>query len=91
LFKRIIDLDRPQAARLLIACIHRYGTVVIYIVFTKLTAGFWLNAFGEQSIAWVFLGTIPSWIQLIVMQTMIMAINNYREKQQQTLTLSNRH
>ncbi|NQZ07751.1 MAG: histidine kinase [Algicola sp.] len=96
LFKRIVDLDRPQVVRLLIAlalslliaCIHRYGTVVIYIVFTKLTAGFWLNAFGEHSIAWVLRGTIPSWIQLILMQVMIMAINNYREKQQQTLKLS---
>ncbi|MCJ8273238.1 MAG: histidine kinase, partial [Psychrosphaera sp.] len=96
LFKRIFDLDKPQAVRLLIAlalslliaCIHRYGTVIIYIVFTKLTAGFWLNIFGEHSIAWVFRGTIPSWIQLVVMQVMIMAINNYREKQQQTLKLS---
>jgi len=96
LFNRITQLNQPTLIRvliglfasILIASLHRYGSVVIYIIYTKILNGFWLNAFGEHTIAWVIWGTIPSLMQLIVMQVLIVAINNYRDKQQQALELS---
>ena len=75
-------------ASIVIAMIHRYGALVIYILYFKLTSGHWLNAFGSHSLSWLFRGTIPSWIQLQVLLGSLLALSSYREKQQQALALS---
>ena len=84
----LIKLVSALVLSLLVACFHRYGSIIIYVFVFKIQYGGWLNAFGEHSLAWVIRGTIPSWIQLVVMQILMLAVTNFREKQQQALRLS---
>ena len=74
-------------AGVVIALLHRYGALGLYVFITWLTKGFLLNLFGEHSIAWVIRGTIPSFIQYWMLVALLWGIRYYRLEKAKQLEL----
>jgi len=74
-------------AAILIALVHRYGSLSLYVGITWLTKGFLLDLFGQHSIAWVVRGTIPSFIQYWMLIGLLWGIRYYRLEKAKQLEL----
>lgn len=65
-------------AAVLIAVIHRYGALSLYVGITWAVKGYLLDLFGTHSLAWLIKGTIPSFIQYWLIIGLLWGIRFYR-------------
>ncbi len=75
------------AVSVLIAVLHRYMALGLYVLVNGLYKGFFLDLFGVHSLAWVIRGTIPSWIQYWLIIAMLWGIHYYQLKRVQEMVL----
>ncbi len=71
----------------IIAVLHRYGALSLYVLINGLYNGFYLDLFGVHSAAWLLRGIIPSWIQYVLIVAMLWGIHHYQLKRAQQLLL----
>ena len=71
----------------LIAMLHRYTALGLYVGLTWIFQGYLLDLFGAHSLAWVFRGTIPSFIQYWLIVALLWGFRYYQLKRLQEMEL----